>query len=77
MRRLLCILSDSYLVGNKFKFYLEKNILKREIIKTLDDSTIQIKDWDECYHSKHGNSEEAEHVFIKNGLSLFKMKVFL
>jgi hypothetical protein len=56
MRRLLCILSDSYLVGNKFKFYLEKNILKREIIKTLDGSTIQIKDWDECYHSKHGNS---------------------
>jgi hypothetical protein len=24
------------MVGNKFKFYLEKNILKREIIKTLD-----------------------------------------
>jgi tRNA U34 5-methylaminomethyl-2-thiouridine-forming methyltransferase MnmC len=47
--------------------------LKREIIKTLDGSTtIQIKDWDECYHSKHGAIQEAEHVFIKNGLSLFK-----
>jgi tRNA U34 5-methylaminomethyl-2-thiouridine-forming methyltransferase MnmC len=49
--------------------------LEREIIKTLDGSTtIQIKDWDECYHSKHGAIQEAEHVFIKNGLSLFKNK---
>ena len=47
--------------------------MKREIIQTLDGSTtIQLTDWDECYHSKHGAIQEAQHVFIKNGLSLFK-----
>jgi len=47
--------------------------LEREIIQTLDGSTtIQIKEWDECYHSKHGAIQEAQHVFIKNGLSLFQ-----
>lgn len=47
--------------------------MKREIIQTLDGSTtIQIKEWDECYHSKHGAIQEAKHVFIKNGLSLFE-----
>lgn len=46
--------------------------MKREIIQTADGSTtIRIKDWDECYHSKHGAIQEAYHVFIKNGLSLF------
>ena len=46
--------------------------MKREIIQTLDGSTtIQIEEWDECYHSKHGAIQEAKHVFIKNGLSLF------
>jgi tRNA U34 5-methylaminomethyl-2-thiouridine-forming methyltransferase MnmC len=46
--------------------------LKREIIRTLDGSTtIQIEEWDECYHSKHGAIQEAKHVFIKNGLTLF------
>jgi tRNA U34 5-methylaminomethyl-2-thiouridine-forming methyltransferase MnmC len=49
--------------------------LKREIILTKDGSTtIQIKDWNECYHSKHGAIQEAQHVFIKNGLSLFENK---
>ncbi len=49
--------------------------MKREIIQTLDGSTtIQIKEWDECYHSKHGAIQEAQHVFIKNGLSLFQNK---
>jgi hypothetical protein len=49
--------------------------LNREIIHTLDGSTtIQIKEWDECYHSKHGAIQEAQHVFIKNGLSLFQNK---
>lgn len=49
--------------------------MKREIIKTLDGSTtIHISDWDECYHSKHGAIQEAKHVFIKNGLSLFEDK---
>jgi len=46
--------------------------VEREIIKTLDGSTtIHLKEWDECYHSKHGAIQEAKHVFIKNGLSLF------
>jgi tRNA U34 5-methylaminomethyl-2-thiouridine-forming methyltransferase MnmC len=39
--------------------------LNREIIHTLDGSTIQIKEWDECYHSKHGAIQEAQHVFYK------------
>ncbi len=44
--------------------------LKREIITTSDGSkTIQIKDWDEQYHSKHGAIQEAKHVFIKQGLT--------
>ncbi|MDR7371393.1 tRNA (5-methylaminomethyl-2-thiouridine)(34)-methyltransferase MnmD [Flavobacterium aquidurense] len=47
--------------------------MKREIIKTLDGSTtIRLEEWDECYHSKHGAIQEAKHVFIKNGLSLFE-----
>jgi tRNA U34 5-methylaminomethyl-2-thiouridine-forming methyltransferase MnmC len=46
--------------------------LEREIIRTSDGSTtIHIKEWNECYHSKHGAIQEAKHVFIKNGLSLF------
>jgi len=49
--------------------------LKREIIRTDDGSTtIHIKGWDECYHSKFGAIQEAQHVFIKNGLSLFENK---
>ncbi|MDD5151631.1 MAG: tRNA (5-methylaminomethyl-2-thiouridine)(34)-methyltransferase MnmD [Flavobacterium sp.] len=49
--------------------------MKREIIQTLDGSTtIHIKEWDECYHSKFGAIQEAQHVFIKNGLSLFENK---
>jgi tRNA U34 5-methylaminomethyl-2-thiouridine-forming methyltransferase MnmC len=49
--------------------------LKREVIQTQDGSTtIHLKDWDECYHSKHGAIQEAKHVFIKNGLSLFQDK---
>nr|WP_255673715.1 tRNA (5-methylaminomethyl-2-thiouridine)(34)-methyltransferase MnmD [Flavobacterium sp. JAS] len=35
-------------------------------------TTIHLKEWDECYHSKHGAIQEAKHVFIKNGLSLFE-----
>jgi tRNA U34 5-methylaminomethyl-2-thiouridine-forming methyltransferase MnmC len=47
--------------------------LQREIITTADGSTtIHIKDWDEQYHSKHGAIQEAYHVFIDSGLSLFK-----
>ena len=47
--------------------------MKRKIIKTLDGSTtIHLEEWDECYHSKHGAIQEAKHVFIKNGFSLFE-----
>ena len=47
--------------------------MKREIIQTSDGSTtIHLPEWNENYHSKHGAIQEAKHVFIKNGLSLFK-----
>lgn len=47
--------------------------MKRTILTTSDGSTtIRIEDWDECYHSIHGAIQEAKHVFIKNGLSLFE-----
>ena len=49
--------------------------MQRKIITTSDGSTtIHLSDWDENYHSKHGAIQEAKHVFIKNGLSLFKEK---
>ena len=47
--------------------------LKREIIQTSDGSTtFFLPEWNETYHSKHGAIQEAYHVFIKNGLSLFE-----
>ncbi|TJY37311.1 tRNA (5-methylaminomethyl-2-thiouridine)(34)-methyltransferase MnmD [Pontimicrobium aquaticum] len=46
--------------------------MKRKIITTSDGSkTIQIEDWNEQYHSKHGAINEANHVFIKSGLLHF------
>ncbi|MES2811872.1 MAG: tRNA (5-methylaminomethyl-2-thiouridine)(34)-methyltransferase MnmD [Bacteroidota bacterium] len=49
--------------------------MERKIITTLDGSTtIQMVDWDECYHSKNGAIQEAYHVFIKNGLDLMPEK---
>ena len=43
--------------------------MKRKIVSTADGSTtIQLEEWDEHYHSKHGAIQEAYHVFIKNGL---------
>lgn len=49
--------------------------MERKIITTLDGSTtIQLVDWDECYHSKNGAIQEAYHVFIKNGLHLMQGK---
>jgi tRNA U34 5-methylaminomethyl-2-thiouridine-forming methyltransferase MnmC len=49
--------------------------LKRSIIQTRDGSTtIHIEGWDECYHSRFGAIQEAQHVFIKNGLSVFENK---
>ncbi|MBI1837654.1 MAG: tRNA (5-methylaminomethyl-2-thiouridine)(34)-methyltransferase MnmD [Flavobacteriia bacterium] len=49
--------------------------MKREIIETSDGSkTIRIIDLDENYHSNHGALQEAEHVFIQNGLKYFQGK---
>ena len=48
---------------------------KREAIITEDgSSSLYIEEWDESYHSKHGAIAEAEHIFIKMGLELFKNK---
>lgn len=47
--------------------------MERKIIITDDgSSTIHIPEWNEQYHSTHGAIQEAYHVFIKSGLSLFK-----
>ncbi|MFS4416710.1 tRNA (5-methylaminomethyl-2-thiouridine)(34)-methyltransferase MnmD [Maribacter sp. 2307ULW6-5] len=49
--------------------------MEREVIVTADGSkTIQIKDWNEQYHSKHGAFQEAYHVFIAHGLRRFKAR---
>lgn len=46
--------------------------MERKIIITADgSSTIQLSEWDEQYHSKHGAIQEAKHVFIKMGLTPF------
>ena len=45
--------------------------MKREIVSTKDGSkTLYISELNENYHSHHGALQEAEHVFIKNGLNL-------
>lgn len=47
--------------------------MDRKIIKTEDGSTtIYIEGLNETYHSKFGAIQEARHVFIANGLSLFE-----
>jgi tRNA U34 5-methylaminomethyl-2-thiouridine-forming methyltransferase MnmC len=44
--------------------------LKREIKTTEDGSkTLFINELNEGYHSHHGALQEAEHVFIKNGIN--------
>lgn len=45
--------------------------MKRKLITTNDGSkTLLINDLNETYHSKHGAIQEANHVFINNGLKL-------
>lgn len=45
--------------------------MQREIKTTSDGSkTLFINELNESYHSSHGAVQEAEHVFIKNGLVL-------
>ncbi len=47
--------------------------MKRTIITTEDGSkTLYIKYLDETYHSIHGAVQEAEHVFVNNGLKRLK-----
>jgi len=47
--------------------------VKRKIIQTADgSSSLLVEDWGETYHSRHGAIQEAQHVFIQNGLSLFQ-----
>lgn len=49
--------------------------MKREFIKTEDGSmTIYLPEMDETYHSTHGSIQEAEHVFIQNGLREMEKK---
>lgn len=46
--------------------------MHRKIITTKDGSkTIQIEEWDEVYHSKHGAIQEAQYVYIEKGLHHF------
>lgn len=50
---------------------MKKKVLEREIKTTKDGSkTLYIKSLDESYHSVHGAFQEAEHVFIKNGINI-------
>ena len=45
--------------------------MKREIKETSDGSkTLYISELNENYHSHHGALQEAQHVFIDNGLIL-------
>lgn len=45
--------------------------MKRELVTTKDGSkTLLINGLEETYHSKHGALQEANHVFINNGLNL-------
>ena len=49
--------------------------MKKEIIQTKDGSTtFYLPELNETYHSKNGAIQEAYHVFIKNGFSLFEGK---
>ena len=49
--------------------------MKREVIQTKDGSTtFYLPELNETYHSKNGAIQEAYHVFIKNGFSLFERK---
>ena len=43
--------------------------MKRELRLTADGSpTLYVPELDETYHSMHGSVQEAQHVFIENGL---------
>ena len=47
--------------------------MKREIRLTADGSpTLYVPELNETYHSMHGSVQEANHVFIQNGLAFLK-----
>lgn len=47
--------------------------MKQEVVSTNDGTnTIHLPDLNENYHSGHGALQEAEHVFIQNGLNQFR-----
>jgi tRNA U34 5-methylaminomethyl-2-thiouridine-forming methyltransferase MnmC len=51
---------------------MEELQVRREVITTSDGSkSIFLPELNENYHSNHGALQEAEHVFIQNGLSQF------
>ena len=51
-------------------------MIKRSIIRTSDGSkTIQIKDWDEQYHSIHGALQEAKHVYLEAGFKTYLNRI--
>lgn len=55
--------------------------MNRKIVLTSDGShTIRLDDLDENYHSGHGALQEANHVFIRNGLNYLtdkkKIRIF-
>ncbi len=48
-------------------------MLSRVIVTTLEGTkTLEIPEWNECYHSRHGILQESSHVFIVNGLDQLK-----
>lgn len=51
--------------------------MKRKVIETEDGSnTILIEAWGESFHSIHGAIQEAQHVYIENGLRfVFQKKI--
>lgn len=52
-------------------------MLSHQIITTADGSTtIQIPEWNEQYHSKHGAIQEAKHVFLETGLAALDLDFF-
>ncbi|MFM7595523.1 MAG: tRNA (5-methylaminomethyl-2-thiouridine)(34)-methyltransferase MnmD [Flavobacteriales bacterium] len=49
--------------------------MKRTLTRTADGSfTIYVPELDEHYHSIHGALQEANHVFIQNGVSMLSHK---
>src|SRR5690606_40597636 len=50
-------------------YILIKPAVRRKIITTSDgSSTLYMEDLGETYHSIHGAIQEANHVYIQNGL---------